>query len=307
MEAANPVGMETQEPRPDADILAEVRRAIWSEDTIRSIDLGSLSVDVRQGEVFLWGHVSTYWNSQQIEELARQTPGVVRVNNSLVVDYALTLQVAQALARDARTRPYIVHSGASHGWISLSGVVPTHDARNTIEEVAGSGLDVRGIIALPRVDGEPTAEERRMLQPQLGAKVFAKDGPAGWVGEIIMNPTSRLVSHIAVGLGPQGYEDTAGKLRVVPVDVIDLVREGSVFLVVRARALSESPLFDPQEYPPAPVSWKPPYPYLPGTVRWLCPPGGCEEEPAELIERVEPVERMEAVEQQILSDDALVE
>jgi osmotically-inducible protein OsmY len=295
MEAANPVGMDIKEARPDADILADVRRAIWSEDTIRSIDLGSLSVDVRQGEVFLWGHVSTYWNSQQIEDLARQTPGVVRVNDSLVVDYTLTLQVAQALARDPRTRHYIVHSGASHGWISLSGVVPTHEARNAIEEVSGAVPDVRGIVALPRVDGEPTAEERRPLQPQLDAKVFAKDGPAGWVGELILNPVSRLVSHIAVGLGPLGYEDPAKSLRVIPVDVIDLVREGSVFLVVRARVLSDSPLFDPHEYPLAPESWKPPYPYLPGTVRWLCPPAGCEEE------------QMEQVGQQILVDDAMVE
>ena len=44
--------------RTNDGILADIWDALWKEDTIRSLDLGSLSIDVKDGEVYLNGHLA---------------------------------------------------------------------------------------------------------------------------------------------------------------------------------------------------------------------------------------------------------
>ena len=55
---------------------------------------------------------------------------------------------------------------------------------------------------------------------------------------------------------------------VVPVEDIDLVNDESILLVRNGPSLSAYPAFDPDEYPLALFTWKAPYPYTAGEVRW---------------------------------------
>jgi osmotically-inducible protein OsmY len=101
--------------RTNDGILADIWDALEKEDSIRSLDLGSLSIDVKGGEVFLFGHLAEENNLPRFEYIARCVEGVVAVHSHLILDCDLIIQVAQALASDNRTRPFILPVSASHG------------------------------------------------------------------------------------------------------------------------------------------------------------------------------------------------
>ena len=184
--------------RTNDGILADIWDALWKEDTIRSLDLDSLSIDVKDGEVYLNGHLAQENNLLLIESIARSVAGVVAVHNYLVIDRDLIIQVAQALARDERTRPFILPVNAIHGWIHLGGEVPTCELQQVAEKVAGGVSGVRGVITLPRVTGENPTIPHRAVQPRIGAVVYGKDGEVGVVTQVVIQPDDRLVTHVVV-------------------------------------------------------------------------------------------------------------
>jgi hypothetical protein len=55
---------------------------------------------------------------------------------------------------------------------------------------------------------------------------------------------------------------------VLPVESMAWVNKDGLSLAQNRSALSAYPVFDPAEYPLAPPTWQPPYPYSPGAVRW---------------------------------------
>jgi hypothetical protein len=123
---------------------------------------------------------------------------VAAVQNKLVSDSDLISEVAQALAKDKRTRPYILRVGSFHGWVSLNGEVPTQEAQSVSEEITGRVSSVRGVISLPSLPGESAGPQRRAVQPLIGAKVYGEKGPTGVMTEVVLNPRSRLASHVVI-------------------------------------------------------------------------------------------------------------
>jgi osmotically-inducible protein OsmY len=263
--------------RPDDSLQSDIWATILREETICSLDLDNLSITVQDGEAFLRGHLAREYNRQIIEDIAHYVPGVTKVHNDLVVDRVLTIQVAQALFRDDRTRPLILPVESFHGWISLGGEVPTRELQAAAEEVAGQVPSVRGVPSLPAVVGESRSPARRAVQPQIGAGVYESRGLAGIVTQVVIQPRNRLVSHVVVRandvavLANDVIDDrpAAGEF-VVPVEAIDLVRKNCVFLVRDGPSLSAYPAFDPSDYSLAPSTWQPPYPYTTDAVRWSC-------------------------------------
>jgi osmotically-inducible protein OsmY len=254
--------------RPDMDILADIWDELWKQDTIRFLDIDSLSLNVKDGEVFMNGHLVGEANLPLIDRIARSTRGVTAVHNNLVTDLDLIIQVAWALGQDKRTRPCILRVEASHGWIRLRGHVLTHKLQLIAEQVAGQVPTVRGIIALPEVASSKSSPQRRAVQPEIGANVYGKDGLIGVVTQVVIQPCNRLVTHITVGTDELVDGMLVSTEFVVPVGVIELVKKASVFLTRNAPSLSAYPTFDPRDYPLAPLDWQPPYPYTAGTVRW---------------------------------------
>jgi osmotically-inducible protein OsmY len=254
--------------RTNDGILAEIWDVLWQEDAIRSLDLGSLAIKVKDGEVYLSGHLAQENNLPRIENLARSVTGVVVVHNHLVTDRELTIQVAKALARDDRTSPFIVPVNATHGWISLGGEVPTREVQHVTEKVAAEVSSVRGVIALPRVTGKSPTAPKRTVQPRIGAVVYGKNLEEGVITQVVIQPGNRLVTHVVVRFDEIKDDNLVAREIVVPVKDIDLVKNESIFLVWNGPSFSTYPAFDPDEYPLALFTWKAPYPYTAGEVLW---------------------------------------
>src|SRR6185436_14408373 len=186
--------------RPDEDVRADVWTRLWHDPTTRAIESNALELEVHNAEVFLMGHVTTVTHRRQMAELARGVRGVKAVHNLLVADPDLVIDVAQALAADARTHSSMILVGAFHGWIHLGGEVPDLETRTAVEQVAAHVARVRGVLTLPHL---PQAhlyhiENGRPLQPRRGEAVYAQDGPAGRVTQVVISPRNRLVSYIVV-------------------------------------------------------------------------------------------------------------
>jgi len=254
--------------RTNDDILSDIWDALWNEDTIRSLDLGSLSIDVKGGDVTLTGHLARENHRSRIEGIARSAAGVVTVHDHLVYDFDLILQVALALTRDKRTCPFFLPVYGFHGWIHLGGEVPTRELQFVGEGVAGGVAGVRGVITLPHVKGENPNPPRRAIQPRIGAVAYGKDGEVGVVTQVVIHPHNRLVTHVVVRSDEISYINLVAHENVVPVKDIDLVKNDSLLLVRDGLSLNAYPAFDPDEYILAPFTWKAPYPYIAGEVRW---------------------------------------
>ena len=257
-----------QRKRSDELILDDIWRSILNEETIRSIDIYDISINVEDGQVFLSGHVLKDCNDQRIEALARSIPGVMDVHNHLVTDHNLRIQVAQALGKDERTRPFIIPVNCCHGWVELGGIVPNQQLQLAAEEVAGSVSTVRGVTMLPRIEGDAEKSNRRAIQPSIGVRVYGADETEGIVTRVVINPHSRLVTHAVVRVSQtiNGWPEVCDYL--VPVEAMRIVNGSGIFLNRNTSAIDIFPLFNAANYPFAPLTWQPPYPYRVGNVLW---------------------------------------
>jgi osmotically-inducible protein OsmY len=254
--------------RPDKSIKADIWTALAKKQIIRAFDLNSISITVEDGVVLLEGHVARDQNRQLIADISHSVSGVIAIQNSIISDRDLNIEVAKSLAKDEHTRPYLLYVGSWHGWVRISGEVPTNEVQLAVEAAASRVPPVRGVISLPSVEGKSQESTRSTLQPEIGANVYGDFGLVGEVIEVIINPRSRLVGQIVVSAN---YEVDGWPVfgeYILPVDSLGLVNYGSIFLARESKPLSTYPVFDPTEYPMAPYSWQPPYPYPIGSVRW---------------------------------------
>jgi osmotically-inducible protein OsmY len=267
-------GLAQQTDRPDADILAEINDRLWQDEATRAMERSNVAVRIRSGRVFLAGHVTNQRDLQLVADLVGSIPGVQAIHNALVADQDLVVEVAQALAADARTRPAIIRVGASHGWIQMAGEVPDEATRRTAEEVAASVARVRGVLGLPHLpDAQPQgARNRRSLQPRVGAAVYATDGTAGRIELVVISRRNRLVSHLVVAGAPEvGWLPVRGAW-VVPVEAVAHATEGGVFLTQRLAAVVARTPVEAVNFELPPPEWRLPFPYEAGEVRWLIQP-----------------------------------
>jgi osmotically-inducible protein OsmY len=254
--------------RADTEIREDIWQALWQEEPIRSIDIYDISVAVEGGQVCLSGHVSKDLHNQRIEAITWSIPGVVAVHNHLVSDTDLSLQVAQALVNDERTRPFVLPVFCDHGWVKLGGSVPNREIQHIAEARAASVPTVRGVILLPEITGEQDDPPREAVQPGIGVRVFGEDETQGTVYQVVIDPQNRLVTHaivrdIQTSNGRQAWCDYR-----IPVEAMRMVDTGGIFLSHEANVLSQFPIFNPAHYPFALLTWQPPYPYAVGSVRW---------------------------------------
>lgn len=254
----------------DDSILAEIWKAMRQYEEIRALGMDSFSISVQNGFVFLTGHVCKKYHRDLMEEIACSLPGVHAVHNKLVVDSDLTLQVAGSLSKDARTRQFTLPVGCSHGWIRLGGEVPSQEVQLAAEEIAGQTSSVRGVLSLPRVIGENPETQERPIQPQIQAKVYDYNKQEGVVTQVVIRPRNRLVTHAVVSAN--GFHD--GRFLfyeyLVSVEAMEVVNKESIFLKRNGPPLNAFRVFEPSDYPQAPLDWQPPYPYVAGAIRWTC-------------------------------------
>lgn len=257
--------------RLDEAILEDIWEELWEDETIRTNDIHDISVDVENGQVCLSGHVSKDANQHHVEEIARSAPGVNAIHNHLVSDHDLSIQVAEALGDNERICPFILPVYSSHGWIELGGSVPNREIQLLAEATAASVPEVRGVILLPDIAGEPGALERVAVQPRIGVRVFEQveqDETEGIVYQVVINPQNRLVTHAIVCVTHVIHDRLETCNYLVPVEAMNVVDEEGIFLNYTTPAINQFPVLNPTNYPIAPLTWQPPYPYAVGSVRW---------------------------------------
>ena len=254
----------------DDSILAEIWEAVRRYEVIRTLDIGSFSIFVKEGLVLLTGHVSKKYHRDLIEEVACSIPGVYAVQNKLVVDSDLTIQVAQALSKDERTRHFILPVGCAHGWVRLGGVVPRRELQVAAEEITAQVPSVRGVLSRPRVVGEVYEIERLPIQPQIDAKAYDYNRQEGAVTQVVIQPRNRLVTHAVVSANDLRDGKFVFYEYLVPVEAMEVVDKESIILKRNGPPLNAFPAFEQSNYPLAPLDWQPPYPYSAEAVRWTC-------------------------------------
>ncbi len=254
--------------RPDNSILIEIWDLLWKYDVIRSVDINSFSVSVVNGIVLLTGHLSRTSNRRLTENIVDSVADVAAVKNKLVADDELTMQVAQALSRDERIRPFVLPVGSSYGWVYLGREVPARELQLVAEEVAGQVPSVRGVVSLPKVAGESCCPERRALQPPIKARIYDHNRQEAVVTQVVIQPRNRLVTHAVVSTNDSRDGKYVFHKYLVPVEEMEVVNRESIFLKRNGPPLNTFPAFELSDYPLAPLDWQPPYPYSVGMVRW---------------------------------------
>jgi osmotically-inducible protein OsmY len=256
----------------DMDILSNVEKALWREDLYRVAGRNSIRFEVSEGHVTLRGHVTSPMLRSQFAVWAQAAPGVKSVSNELVADADLTIEVAQALGRNPATRPHVIHVGAHDGWIHLGGEVPSAEVAAAAEAVAATVPHVRGVLTLPRVVGERPPRARRPIQPRPGQPVYATDGKAGSVAQVIVDPLNRLVSHIVVNTNFELGGRTIRRQVLVPAKALSHVSAGGVFVADTLETVVARPDFRVDDFEAPRWQWQPPFPYNWGDLLWPAQP-----------------------------------
>jgi osmotically-inducible protein OsmY len=257
----------------DAVLAGEIDHAIWENNALWRTQFSEIDTTVQDGIVTLRGYVPKVTDKLLVENAVKIVAGVLGVENRLIADYDLTIQVAQALGRDERTRLAMVSVNVQNGVVSLSGHVEKTSTLYAAEEIAASVPNVRGVmnaIQAPGVHVDPA--ENRFLQPPIGAKVYAADIQLGTVDKVIIQPHNRRVTAFVVhgffpdpkinDLSQSLSEDTFQERRVVlPSRLVRFETDSSVYLDINGMEAAEYSDFNDAQYCPPPDGWQPPYPY----------------------------------------------
>src|SRR5918911_1552000 len=108
----------------------------------------------------------------------QRMPDVSSVSNELIADPEVVRGVADALAHDERTAPYVLRVEARHGIVFLRGDVPSESVEQAAVEVASSVPLVASVRSALTAGGEalsPVSLPRLSdPAPQLQAEVHAE-------------------------------------------------------------------------------------------------------------------------------------
>jgi len=262
----------------DAAIKGSVERAIWNDDVLRVIEYDEIDVHVKNGVVHLNGHIVNTASQKRIQTAFRAIAGIRGLQNNLILDDQLTLDVAISLGELEHTYDCKFFTGASHGVISLNGVVGDENVKLLAEKCASSNPRVRGVINHVRVSGAALeSQDQPFLQPAIGEVIYFLDGIPGIVKHVIINPNNRRVVAMTVWgqfadqqQGPKALRNSEARsperLVVVPMDVVRYMTRASGFLHISSNERKRYMDFDSGSFRSPNVDWAPPYPYCPDDV-----------------------------------------
>jgi hypothetical protein len=264
--------------KTDAAIKGLVDRAIWNDDVLRAIEYDEIAVHVKHGVVYLSGHIVSTTSQSRIKYALRATPGIRGIQNNLVLDDKLTLEVAGSLGKLEHTYRCKFFTGASHGVITLSGIVSDENVKFLAEKWVASNPNVRAVINNVRISGsELELPEQPFRQPSIGETIYFLDGISGVVKQVIMNPNNRRVIAMTVWgqFTDQRQELTSLNsaefrspecLVVIPMDVVRYMTKVSGFLHINSSERERFMEFDFAAFHTPNVDWTAPYPYCPEDV-----------------------------------------
>ncbi len=261
----------------DREIASTVERALWDEPILRG-GHSAIEVSVEQGVVTLRGHVLGLTAKAQAIDVARHVRGVRKVVEHLVGDDQLEIEVAQALAHDARTRGDNIRVYVHQGAVDLHGPVGSAECRAAAEDIAAHVPHVRAVVNhLELPEAPATMPEPRLVEPRAGQAVTATDMLLGSVERVIVNPHDRRVTALVVHgrfpdllqWEPAMYPDEMPKLErrvLIPIDAVHNVGEGGVMLRVSGVDAACYVEYDAAQYIAPAGEPEVPYPYDAGEI-----------------------------------------
>jgi len=259
--------------KAEAALKESIYRAFWKDDILRAIEYGMIDVYINKGTVHLYGHIVSATSQIRVMNAIRTITSISSIKNHLVLDDKLTLAVANSLGKLEHIYNCKFFTGASHGVISLSGIVPEEDVKLLAEQYAARNPNVRGVINHIRVKGsELESQNQPFLQPTIGETIYFLDWISGIVKQVIINPNNRRVIAMTVQgrFTDQQYEfnsltDNKGRLPeqlvIVPMSTVRYMTRESGFLHIRSNEKNQYPDFDSTSFTSPGWGWIPPYPY----------------------------------------------
>ena len=267
--------------KTDAAIKDSISHAFWKDAVLRAIEYEQIDVHVKNGVVYLSGHIVNTTSLNRIEHAIRAIPGIQGFHNNLVLDDRLTYQVAAALGTLEHTYGCKFFTGVSHGLVSLNGIVSDESVKLLAEKCASDQPNVRGVINRVRVSGEELIlPDTPFLQPIIGETIYFLDGLSGVVKQVIMNPSNRRVIAMTVqgrfvdqpqelqSLNNGGIRSPERQM-VIPMDLVHFLTRDSGFLRISSNERDRDQDFNPASFITPNVDWTPPYPYCPEDVLFL--------------------------------------
>jgi hypothetical protein len=224
------------------------------------------------------GHIVSTTSQNRIDNALRAIPGILGIQNHLVLDDKLTHEVATSLGNLEHTYGCKFFTGASHGMISLNGIVSAENVKSLAEQCVAANPNVRGVINNIHVSGDETElQDRPFLQPTIGETIYFRDGISGVVQQVIVNPNNRrVVAMIVRGQFADPRQELkslnsaetgpAERLIVLSMDLVRYLTRVSGFLYINSNERETFTDFDPAFFHAPDVDWTPPYPYCPDEV-----------------------------------------
>jgi hypothetical protein len=142
--------------RAERKTYTRVRRTLWDYEPLRASH-AEIFIDVSGSDVRLRGRVRTMPQKLIAKGLVERMDEVGSVTNELIADPEVVRSVADALAQDDRTAPYVIRVDARHGIVILRGEVPSDDVRQAAVEIAGAAPLVHSVRNQLTIGGEPRA------------------------------------------------------------------------------------------------------------------------------------------------------
>ena len=264
--------------KTDAAIKDCINNALWKDDTLRVAEYDEIDIHVKNGTVYLSGHIVSTASQRRIENAIRSIPGIEGINNNLVLDDELTLKVAAALEVLEHTYDCKFFTSTLHGVVSLDGVVKNNKVKLLAEKCVASNPSVRGVISNIRTSrAAPRLQNQPFLQPTIGEPIYFLDGVSGVVERVIINPNNRRVIAMLVRgkFTDPRYENNSlaeGRVRLseqfvtVPMSVVRYLTKVSGFLYILSNERNQYMNFDPCVFFVPNKDWVPPYPYCPDDI-----------------------------------------
>jgi len=269
--------------RSDAEIAVEGRDALQAAGMFRGTGYPDITVSVADGLAALSGHVAGSRDKLRAAQVMLAVRGVRAVRNDLVADEDLVNLVAQALARDERTRRGTIFVAVNHGIVILSGLRNSSVARAAAEKCAAQVPGVRGVSNYIGTPGVPVDDtEQHVVQPRVGQEVLASDMSLGRVEQVIIDPQNRrVVAMVVHGRFPHRRRATPGMRTyemptedrhvVIPSGEISFLSPDVVQLNIRGIAAAGHDDFAPGDFRQPDRAWRPPYPFVANECLWATP------------------------------------
>lgn len=153
--------------RAEKKLYSRVRRVLWEYEPLRASH-AEIQINVDGPVVLLSGRVRTLPQKQIAQMLVERMTDVASVTNDLIADPEVVRAVADALAEDDRTAPYVLRVDARHGVVALRGEVPSPDVIQVALDIARSAPLV-GSVRNELVVGEDSPPAAAVSRPAASA------------------------------------------------------------------------------------------------------------------------------------------